>query len=234
MANKNKNKQNVAEEKKEVLPETVAAPESVVPEEEVESSDNAEPEQENQGEPVEGESLSEDESEPDTVLDDDQEMMEEQDVNPAPRSGKGIKAEKLKKFKIRHRAWNRRSPLRVVKPFDYDEQSFVVGTVFDWAKAGYKPASVQRLFARGLVRHVVEDGGVVYPFRAIQSPVKKPKKANLKTGGYDFLPQKDLPKTETEIQLTDKERLELNRAKHGIGVADDTPKNFSIKGSHKK
>lgn len=263
--NKNKNKTQKPKVEKQTTPvvlETVAAPEGVLPENEGEVAPSDEtapdaPEAAQEGEtetpPVEEEATTEEnagvdapaegepdstkpEGEEDPVLDDDEEMMEEQDANPAPRAGKEIKAKKLKKFKIRHRAWNRRSPLRVVKPFDFDGESFVVGTVFDWAAAGYKPASVQRLFARGLVRHIVEDGGVVYPFRAIQSPVKKSKKLDPKKGGYDFLPIKDAPKPEAEIQLTDEERLEINRAKHGIGkvAEDDKPKNFSIKGSHKQ
>lgn len=226
-----KNKQQPA------TPEEVAAPEGLVPIQADEAADESATEEtpsaDGEPDPTNLEPEPQDVGD-DAVLEDDEEIMEDAEQPATPRKGKAIKALKVEKFKIRHRPWNRRAPLRVVKPFDYDGQSFEVGTVFDWAKAGYKPASVQRLFSRGLLRHIVQDGGVLYPFRAEQV-IKKGKKSDVQ--GYDFLPNARKTAQEvSDVGLTEEERLELNRAKHGIGKAaeDDAPKNFSIKGSHKK
>lgn len=100
---------------------------------------------------------------------------------PAPRPKAKGKIEG--DMKIRWIPFDRRKVLRVIQPFEHDGVQYEAGMIFDWAVLGMKPYHVQRLYNRKVVRHIVEDSRVSYPFRPERKASGKPKAKEAPQGG---------------------------------------------------
>lgn len=100
---------------------------------------------------------------------------------PAPRPKAKGKIEG--DMKIRWIPFDRRKVLRVIQPFEHGGVQYEAGMIFDWAVLGMKPYHVNRLYNRKVVRHIVEDSRVSYPFRPERKASGKPKAKEAPQGG---------------------------------------------------
>lgn len=80
---------------------------------------------------------------------------------------------RLKKWKVRMIAFDRRKVCRAMQDFEHDGKNYKAGEIFDWVALKMKPYFVARLYARKMIRHVVEDNRVSYPFRDLRNDANK-------------------------------------------------------------
>jgi hypothetical protein len=156
------------------------------------------------------------ESDPEPPADPENETEPKAEVEPGSIVYPQIK-KKLDKMKIRWIGFDRRKVLRVMKDFEQDGKQFKAGEVFDWAVLGLKPYFVNRLYNRRVVRHVVEDSRVTYPFRAPRNPEKEQKISGVqpKESAVESAGQKDAQAGADEAPDANKEG---NPANAGTGA----------------
>ena len=141
-------------------------------------------------------------------------------------------AKKPATFTVRSIPFMRREPLRVIIPEYTHERgdkktTFKYGDLFPWAELGMKPAAVERLYQRKVVRHCKEDNGRVIRSEAKKQKAQRPKQT-------DIEPAKE-PDTETIVETDNvldtlnvgdeftidtgaKFRVELNEAGEKVAV----------------
>ena len=69
-------------------------------------------------------------------------------------------------MKVRGRIFTRRMPVRAIKDFEFNGVEYKAGEIFDYVALGLKRYNVQKLFNIRVIRHIVQDSRLRYPFRA--------------------------------------------------------------------